>query len=110
MEEYLLDRDTLGKVIDELMKQRALPIDSTEELNKYREEQMHALDDYVAESLIGGLSETQSASLDELLDRETENPDAFRDFFKEEGLDVDQIVSSAFESFSNNYLKGGQNA
>ena len=110
MEDYLLDRDTLGKVIDELMKKRTLPVDSAEELNNYREEQMHALDDYVSRSLIGSLNQGQANKLSELLDREDDNPDVFRDFFETQGVDVEQIITNAFESFSKEFLAGGQNA
>ena len=109
MEDYLLDRETLMQFIDMLMKKHTLPVNSAEELTKYREEQMHALDDHVSRTLFGSLSNEQAASLSDLLNRETENPDVFRDFFEQQNINVEQIITGAFESFSQNFLTGGQN-
>ena len=109
MEEYLIDRETLGKVIDELMKQRPLPVDNAEELNAFREKQMRDLDDSIIDALFSGLNEEQTAGLNQLLDQETENPDVFRNFFSEQNIDVEQIVTNAMQSFSTNFLAGGQN-
>ncbi len=109
MEEYLLDKDTLGKVIDELMKKHPLSVDKVEELPKYKEEQMRALDDHVAKTLIESLNQDQATSLSELLDQETENPDVFRSFFDNQGINVEQIIQKAFNSFEEKFLMGGQN-
>ena len=109
MEEYILDRDTLGKVVDELIKKHPLSVDKAEELPKYKEEQMRALDNHVAKTLIGSLNQEQAASLSELLDQETENPDVFRSFFDNQGIDVEQIILKAFNSFEKEYLMGGEN-
>ena len=110
MEDYLLDRETLEKFIDELMKKRPLPVDSAEELSKFKEEQMKALDGHIAKALFGALDESQTAELNTLLDTEQENPEVFRDFFRTHDIDVDKIVAEAAESFSQTYLEGGQNA
>ena len=109
MEEYLIDRETLEKFIDELMKKRPLPVDNAEELGKYKEEQMKALDDYIAKSILGNLSESQATEFNQLLDNEQENSDTFQAFFQNNGIDLEKIITKAAESFATQYLEGGQN-
>ena len=110
MEEYLLDRETLEKFIDELMKKRPLPVDNAEELSKYKTDQMKALDDYIAKALFGKLTESQAKELEQLLDSEEENPDVFQEFFRNRGIDVEGIITESAGSFAAEYLEGGQNA
>jgi glucuronate isomerase len=109
MEDYLLDRETLGQFVDELIKKRPLPVDNAEEINNYREEQMRALDDHITNALFGQMNEEQATALSQLLDQEKENPDVFKNFFTEQNINVEQIVADAANSFSANYLAGGQN-
>ena len=109
MEDYLLDRETLGQFVDELIKKRPLPVDNAEEINNYREEQMKALDDHITNALFGQMNEEQATALSQLLDQEKENPDVFKNFFTEQNINVEQIVADAANSFSTNYLAGGQN-
>ena len=109
MEDYLLDRETLGKFIDELMKKRPLPLESAEELSEFRDQQIKALDDQISQAIFGNLDESQTAELSQLLDGEAENPDVFRDFFKKHQIDVEQTIANAASTFSANFLAGGQN-
>lgn len=110
MEDYLIDRETLGQFIDELMKKRPLPVNSAEEISNYREAQMHALDDRISQAIIGSLNQEQAETLDSLLDQEKENPDVFRDFFSNQGINVEQIITNTAESFGKEYLEGATNA
>ena len=110
MEDYLLDRETLEKFVDELIKKRPLPVDNAEELSNYREAQIKALDDHITKALFGSLNESQAAELEKLLDDEQENPDAFQEFFHSQGIDVNKTITEAAESFGAQYLEGGQNA
>ena len=109
MEEYLLDRETLGKFIDELMKKRTLPVNTPEELTSYREEQMHSLDDRISQAIFGDLTEDQADALGTLLDQEKENPDVFRNFFESQGINVEQIITDTAEAFGKEFLTGGAN-
>lgn len=109
MEDYLIDRETLGQFIDELMKKRTLPVDNAEELTNYREEQMHALDNRISQAIVGSLNQEQAETLDNLLDQEQENSDVFRDFFESQGINVEQIIASTAESFGKEFLEGGAN-
>ena len=109
MEDYLLDRETLEKFVDELMKKRPLPVDNAEELSKYKEEQMKALDDYITKSLFNSLTESQASELDQLLDNEQEDPGVFQSFFQNNSIDVERTITDAVESFGKKFLEGGQN-
>ena len=109
MQDYLLDRETLGQFVDELMKKRPLPVDNAEEINNFREEQIKALDDHITNAIFGNMNEDQIAGLSQLLDQEKENPDVFTNFFNEQNINVEQIVADAANSFSASYLAGGQN-
>ncbi len=110
MQDYLLDRETLGQFIDELMKKRPLPVESAEEINSFREKQMKALDDQITNALFDKMDERQISDLNQLLDQEKENPDVFSKFFINQGIDIEQIFTDALKSFSASYLAGGQNA
>mgnify|MGYP003302728945 CR=1 FL=1 len=109
MEEYLLDRETLEKFIDELMKKRPLPVDNPEELSKYKEEQMKALDDCITKSIFNSLTESQASELDRLLDNEQEDSETFQAFFHNNNIDLEKIITEAAESFGTQYLEGGDN-
>ena len=109
MEDYLLDREVLDKLIDELIKKRPLPIDNASELADFKEKQMHALDDRVSGAIFGSLSPEQVSTLSQLLDQETSSPDAFRDFFTSQNIDIEDIIVKAIKSFTEEFLKGGQN-
>lgn len=109
MEDYLLDRETLGKFIDELMKKRPLPLESAEELSEFREQQIKSLDDQISQAIIGSLDDSQTAELSQLLNNETENSDVFRDFFEKHHIDVEGVITDAASAFSANFLAGGQN-
>ena len=63
----------------------------------------------MSQALMSSLTQDQANELDNLLDQEKENPDVFRDFFKNQGIDVEQVLSDAVESFSKQYLGGTQN-
>ena len=109
MEDYLLDRETLGQFVDELRKKRPLPVDNAEEINNYREEQIRALDDSITNAIFGNMNESQIAGLSQLLNQEKENPDVFKNFFNEQNINIEQVVAEAVNSFSASYLAGGQN-
>ena len=109
MEEYLLDRETLGQFIDELMKKRPLPLDSAEKLSDFREQQIKSLDNQISQAIFGGLDESQTAELSQLLDNEAENSEVFRDFFERNHINLERTIADAASAFSANFLAGGQN-
>ena len=109
MNDYLIDRETLGKFVDELIKNKALPVDSAEELNDLREANIKALDDKIGLAIFGSLTDEQYAEFEQLLDRDDGNPEVYQDFFNSIGLDVQDIITKAMQEFQNEFL-GGQNA
>lgn len=108
MDNYLMDRQTLGQFIDELIKKKALPVDDTAELEALREKEMKALDDKVIDAIFGRLSDEQDAELNQLLDKGEESPEAFEEFFQNAGIDVEEIISQTMQDFAADFL-GGEN-
>ena len=109
MEEYLLDRETLGKFVDELIKKKALPVDNAEELEQLREKSMKELDDKISKAIFSGLSDEQKEELEQMFDRDEQDPEAFNKFFKREGIDIEKIMSDTMQEFGTEFL-GGENA
>ena len=63
MDNLLIDRETLGRFVDELIKKKPLAVGNPEELNALREESIKALDDRIAMAIFGGLNEDVSVHL-----------------------------------------------
>ena len=109
MDNSLIDRETLGQFVDELIKKKPLPVNTAEEIAGYREQQIKALDDRIAKAFLSGLTDEQYTELDKLLDDPATEPQAFEDFYKRAGIDVQAKVTDTLKSFADEYL-GGQNA
>lgn len=108
MEEYLMDRETLGKFVDELIKKKALPVNNPAELNDLREKAMRSLDDKIGIAIFGRLTEEQNTEINQLMDSGTEDPNVFNDFFKKSGINIEQIMTDTMQGFAKEFL-GGQN-
>ena len=108
MDDYLLDRETLGGFVDELMKKRPLPAGSADELNKLREQNMRALDDRVSDAIFSTLNHDQLLEINSLLDDQDASPEVFTDFFQKSNVDLEKVISGAMQSFAADFL-GGQN-
>lgn len=109
MDDYLIDRETLGKFVDELFKNKTLPVDNVEELNAQREAAIKALDEKIGVSIFSKLTQEQNAELNQLLDQDNTTAEDYAAFFNRIGLDVEQITKDAAEEFARDFL-GGQNA
>lgn len=109
MDNYLIDRETLGKFVDELIKQKALPVNTPEELSTLREEVITKLDDKIGMAIFGSLTKAQYAELNSLLDDETATEATFDAFFHQNGINIDKIVTETIQAFGAEFL-GGQNA
>lgn len=109
MDNYLIDRETLGKFIDELIKKKALPVDSPEELNRIREEGIKNLDQKIGVAIFSSLTKEQYAKFDELVDQPDATQETFEAFFEESGVDIAKIVTESAKEFGYEFL-GGQNA
>ena len=108
MDNYLLDRQTLGQFVDELIKRKALPVDNAAELEELREREMKALDDKVFDAVFGRLNDEQAKELNQLLDNEEESQDVFADFFQNAGIDLEKIIEQTMQDFATDFL-GGEN-
>lgn len=109
MDNYLIDRETLGKFVDELIKKKALPVNTPEELNNLREESIKSLDDKIGLAIFGSLTDEQNTEFNQLLDRADAEESDFENFFNKIGLDVEQKVTDTMNSFGEEFLAGGQN-
>lgn len=110
MEDYLIDRETLGKFVDELIKRKPLPVNTVEELNALREESIKTLDDRISKAMLSSLTDAQLDELEQMLDRGEDSPEAYESFYKAAGVDLEQVTSVAMQQFGAEFLEGGQNA
>ena len=110
MDNFLLDHDMLGKIVDELMSTKnPTPTETPEELNALREKHIKELDDKLAIAVFGSLSEEQAQEIEKLLDQEDAPEESFENFFKEANIDVEQIITDTIKKFKEDFL-GGENA
>ena len=108
MNEYLIDREALGRFVDEIIKKKPLPVNSADELPAYREKLIKALDDKICAAIFGNLSTKRLGELNEMLDRNENNPDVFKDFFTQSGINLEETIADTMIAFGKEYL-GGQN-
>lgn len=108
MENYLIGRETLGKFIDQLIAQK-YPNQPSSSLEELRESNIKKLDDQISDAVFSSLDDTQLDEISAILDREENNPTAFQIFFKNVGIDIEQVITDAMTKFSQDFL-GGENA
>ena len=108
MDNYLIDRETLTKLVDELIKKRTLPADNAEELNQLREQMIESLDKKIGIAIFSKMTEEQNTEFNEMLDRDDATEEDYKAFFDKIGLKVDQIIADTYQTFSEEFL-GGQN-
>ena len=109
MDNLLIDRETLGRFVDELIKKKPLAVNNPEELNALREKSIKELDDKIALAIFGSLNEQQNEELNQLLDRPNTSETEFQQFFEKNGLNVEEAVTNTVRVFGREFL-GGENA
>lgn len=109
MDNYLVDRETLGQFVDELMKKKPLPANTAEELNALREKSIEALDHEIGMAIFSSLNEAQLEEFNQMLDRNEESPEVFQNFFQNTGIDLEKTIADAVQNFGTKFL-GGENA
>ncbi len=110
-ENYLVNRQDLANFVDELIKKKPLPVDTTEELEAFRTHTIDSLDDSIGLAIFGQLSEEQDAELNQLLDDKQSTEDDFEKFFSRIGLDVEKTVEDTMSAFATAFLaEGGDHA
>lgn len=109
MNDYLIDRETLGEFVDELIKKQALAVDDTDELNRKREEAIKALDDKIGVAVFGQFTQEQYREFDQMLDRDETTKEDYQAFFDKIGLNLEETITNAMQEFAQEFL-GGKNA
>jgi molecular chaperone GrpE (heat shock protein) len=109
MDNYLIDRETLGRFVDELIKSKTLSVSSTEELNIKREEAIKTLDEKIGLAIFRKFTPEQNTEFNQLLDREDTTEATFENFFQKTGLNIEKIANDALAEFAKEFL-GDQNA
>lgn len=108
MDNLLIDRETLGRFVDELIKKKPLVVNNPEELNNFREKSIKELDDRIALAIFGNLNDQQNAELNQLLDRPDTSETEFQQFFEKNNLNVEEAVTNTVRMFGREFL-GGEN-
>ena len=108
MDNLLIDRETLGRFVDELIKKKPLAVNNPEELNNFREKSIKELDDRIALAIFGNLNDQQNAELNQLLDRPDTSETEFQQFFEKNNLNVEEAVTNTVRMFGREFL-GGEN-
>ena len=109
MDNYLIDRVTLGKFVDELIKNKTLSAGSVENLDALREQTIKDLDDQIAKAVFGRFTKEQNAEFNQLLDNDATTEEDYEKFFNDIGFDLDVIIPDAMKQFATNFLEGGEN-
>ena len=110
MDNYLIDRETLSKFVDELIKNKALPVSTTEELNAKREELIKSLDRQIGTAIFGQFTDEQNDEFNQLLDQDEEITEStYQDFFDKTGINVEETITATMKKFAQDFLKGDQN-
>lgn len=107
MEQYLVERDILAKVVDTLISQK-YPGETPENINTIREDGIHRLDNVISDKIFGSLNTEQLKEINKIFDDQEEDPDVFKDFFKKAGVNLEQKINEAVQEFSADFL-GGEN-
>ena len=110
MDNTLIDRETLGQFVDELIKKQPLPAESAENLNSLREESIKTLDDRICDAIFGRLTKEQNEAFIDIVNADANAPEeVFQNFFQNAGLNLEEIITNTMKEFATEFL-GGQNA
>ena len=105
MDNYFIGREMLTGIIDNLIAKKTQPI---ENLDTLREESIKKLDDQIGRAIFSSLTKKQLDEFNVMLDQDGTDDQAFRDFFKRAGIDLEKTIMRAVQDFSEEFL-GGEN-
>lgn len=109
MDSTLIDRETLGQFVDELIKKQSPTVNSLEELDTLREKNITALDNRISMAIFDQLTKSQNAELNLMFDQEEEpSEDDYKEFFKKSGIDLEKTITNTMQNYAIEFL-GGQN-
>lgn len=104
-ENNLIDREALGQFVDALIAQKngGQPVDTPPE---EREKLMVKVNDAIGQAVLGRLSSDKFAELDQGVETGKISSDQIRDYLINNGVNIDEEVKNALQSFADNYLGG----
>ena len=108
MESYLVDEAVLGEIVDALLKEK-YPDQPVEDHASIKKDLIKKLDHQILKAVVSSLTPEQGKELDQLLEKDSSDPVAFENFFKERNIDLEKIVTDVMESFKNDFMKGDKN-
>ncbi|MDO4508077.1 MAG: hypothetical protein Q4B65_01690 [Candidatus Saccharibacteria bacterium] len=108
MNDYLVDRETLGQFVDALIAQK-YQNQPDANLETIRENAIRKLDDKISLAIFGSLSKEKLAEVNILLDSEDDDPAIFQNFFEQAGINVQQVITNTLKTYKMEFL-GGENA
>lgn len=109
MDNYLVDRETLGQFVDALIKMKyENSITPPADVEKIKEDSIRTLDERVTSAIFNDLNDSQLAELSQLLDNELVTESAFQDFFAKSNINLEQKITDVFTNYKTEFL-GGEN-
>ena len=106
MNDYLVDRETLGQFADALITQK---YQNQPVAESFREDLIKEIDDKISTAIFGSLSTERLDEINTLFDRNEDDPRVFQEFFQNSGIDLQQIITNVMNNFKTSFL-GGENA
>ena len=106
MNDYLVDRETLGQFADALITQK---YQNQPVAESFREDLIREIDDKISAAIFSSLSTDKLNEINTIFDRNEDDPRVFQEFFQNSGIDLQQIIANVMNSFKTNFL-GGKNA
>ncbi|MBR5647544.1 hypothetical protein IKW73_01185 [Candidatus Saccharibacteria bacterium] len=107
MENNYIQREFLGKFVDGLIAQK-YPGQPAENYKDIREASIKDIDERIDWAIYGSLNKEQLAEVNELFDRNEENPEVFAAFFEKAGVDPQQKITEVLDDYQKSFL-GGSN-
>lgn len=107
MEDYLIDRETLGRFVEMLIQKKQISMNETD-INSLKEKTTKELDDKISQALLECLSDEQLAELENMLDSGEQSTEAYERFYRAAGINTEQIIKDTAQKFAQAFL-GGQN-
>ena len=108
MDNYIVDREVLVEIVNGLIESNSIKLNSPEELDSFREENINKLNNRLMFAVFDKLSEEEIREVSRLLD-ESPSEDTFMDYMKSHGVDVEDAIEKTVIDFSSNFQKGVSN-
>lgn len=106
MEPTLIDRELVGEFVDKLIAKK-YPGEPASKFAGYREECIQYLDQKITDAMLSSLSETRLKELSTMIDEnKITSLEVLSDFFREDGIDLIEVVERPLEDFGKSMLEG----